>query len=37
MLKSIERNKDKSSSVSQEYSEAAEAALDDFFGGGDKK
>lgn len=35
MLKSIERNKDKDSSVSQEYGQAAEQALDDFFG--DKK
>jgi predicted regulator of Ras-like GTPase activity (Roadblock/LC7/MglB family) len=35
MLQSIERNKDKSSSVSKEYGQAAEQALDDFFG--DKK
>ncbi|MBI3829702.1 MAG: roadblock/LC7 domain-containing protein [Planctomycetes bacterium] len=36
MLASMERNKDKASGVSQEYQQAAESALDDFFGS-DKK
>ncbi len=35
LLESIERNKDKASAVGQEYGQAAEQALDDFFG--DKK
>jgi predicted regulator of Ras-like GTPase activity (Roadblock/LC7/MglB family) len=34
---SIERNKEKVSAVSQEYGQAAEQALDDFFGPADKK
>jgi len=37
LLKSIERNKDKASTVSNDYSQAAEQALDDFFGTADKK
>ncbi|MCW8133801.1 MAG: roadblock/LC7 domain-containing protein [Planctomycetota bacterium] len=36
MLASMEKNKDKDSGVSQEYQQAAESALDDFFGS-DKK
>ena len=37
MLASIERNKGKDHTVGKEYGKAAEQALDDFFGGGDKK
>jgi len=37
MVKAIERNKGKSGAVTQEYSQAAEQALDDFFGGPAKK
>ena len=38
MHRSIERNKDKTAAgVSQEYGQAAEQALDDFFGGAEKK
>jgi predicted regulator of Ras-like GTPase activity (Roadblock/LC7/MglB family) len=37
MILSIERNKDKAQTVGQDYGKAAEQALDDFFGGGDKK
>ncbi|MGD0092231.1 MAG: roadblock/LC7 domain-containing protein [Planctomycetota bacterium] len=37
MLKTLERNKGKSAGVTDEYSQAAEQALDDFFGGADKK
>ena len=37
MLASIERNKGKSQTVDKDYGNAAEQALDDFFGSGDKK
>jgi len=37
MLRAIARNKDKTAGVSQEYGQAAEQALDDFFGGPEKK
>lgn len=37
MLASMEKNKGKSSNVSNEYQQAAESALDDFFGSSDKK
>jgi predicted regulator of Ras-like GTPase activity (Roadblock/LC7/MglB family) len=37
MLESIERNKDKASTVGKDYGQAAEQALDDFFGPSDKK
>ena len=37
MLLSIERNKDKAQTVGQDYGQAAEQALDDFFGGAEKK
>ena len=32
MLRSFERNKDKDESVSKDYTDAADQALDDFFG-----
>jgi len=35
MLAAMEKHKDKSSAVSEEYEEAAEKALDDFFGSDD--
>jgi len=37
MLKSMERNKDKDATIEQGYGEAAEQALDDFFGPSEKK
>lgn len=37
LLQSIERNKGKSNEVSQEFTKGAEQALDDFFGGSEKK
>ncbi|MCZ7645356.1 MAG: roadblock/LC7 domain-containing protein [Planctomycetota bacterium] len=37
LIKSIEKNKDRESTVGQGYEQAAEKALDDFFGAGDEK
>jgi predicted regulator of Ras-like GTPase activity (Roadblock/LC7/MglB family) len=37
LLRSIDRNKDKAATVSQDFGKAAEQALDDFFGPTDKK
>jgi predicted regulator of Ras-like GTPase activity (Roadblock/LC7/MglB family) len=37
LIASIERNKNKASDMGTEYSKAAEQALDDFFGGAEKK
>ena len=37
MLQSIERNKDKDTSMGEKFGEEAEQALDDFFGSADKK